>query len=90
MLTTIQLNEEDFDRLSKKYPDGITEAVRSKINLMDDRKNIKKYETGLNKHTVGLKLSLEQWKSINTWVINNCTEEVIYNLRDAVVTLLEE
>ena len=42
-----------------------------------------------NKKLVGFFSSVDEWKVLNTWIIERTTEEIKPTIRDAVLTILE-
>lgn len=89
MITTININKEDVIKYKTAFPNGVNEYLVTKIDLIEN-KTIKKYPISKEKILIGVNIPLESWKKINHWIIDATTDKFKYNLRDAVLTLLEE
>ena len=90
MNTSVNLDKFDIVKLNDKYENAYMKELKERIhNLGSNNKFIIQQDTVKEKVLVGLFLSVDEWRAINHWMIDQSDETRKVNIRDAILTLME-
>ena len=90
MNTSVNLDKFDIVKLNDKYENTYMKELKERIhNLGSNNKFIIQQDTVKEKVLVGLFLSVDEWRTINHWMIEQTDENNKPTIRDAILTLME-
>jgi len=90
MNTSVNLDKFDISKLNNKYDNAYMKELKVRLrNFVPPGVFIIGQTPIKEKVLVGLFLSVDEWKSINHWLIDQSDETRKPTIRDAILTLME-
>ena len=90
MNTSVNLDKFDTVKLNDKYENAYMKELKERLRTFEQPgKFIKMNDIVKEKVLVGLFLSVDEWRAINHWMIEQTDENNKPTIRDAILTLME-
>jgi len=90
MNTSVNLDKFDIVKLNDKYENAYMKELKERLRTFEQPgKFIKMNDIVKEKVLVGLFLSVDEWRAINHWMIEQTDENNKPTIRDAILTLME-
>lgn len=86
MNTSFNLDKLELMRLNDAHDNNFRKEMRKRLLAKVGKIHI--YKPIKNKKLVGFFTSLDEWKTLNRWIIEETTETIKPTIRDAVLTIL--